>query len=55
MILSADEKSIIKKTTKAMKEVRNGHPLKDFMDIEDVEKALALLVRMSRDISAESK
>ncbi len=50
MELSVAEKQIIRETTKAMREVKRGNPLKDFMDRDEVEDALKLLVKIGKHL-----
>lgn len=45
-MLSPKEQRLISKTADAMKQVRNGDPLKDFMDRDEIEAALKLLVKI---------
>jgi riboflavin synthase alpha subunit len=50
MELSVAEKQLIRETIKAMREVKQGTPLKDFMDRNEVENALKLLVKIGKHI-----
>ena len=51
MELTKGERELLKEVEKAMKQVKIGNPLKDFLDQDDIEDALILLVRFNEEFA----
>jgi len=48
MQLNQKEFELVKKTREAINGVNKGHPLKDYMERDDIEKALKLLINITK-------
>lgn len=47
MKLTKKEKKLLQTVAEAMEEVKDGHPMKDYLDYGDIAEALILLVKVA--------
>ncbi len=46
--MTSKEKKLVSLVKRSMAQVKKGHPLKDYMDHDEIEEALNLLVRIAK-------